>query len=120
MEAYVQSPWVWSDQFEYRLQSVGITDGDDLRVQRGSPVGGRFAIFHYREDALLGVTTINQPRIFGAVRRILNAGAALTAAQAADPDFDLDALAPRNPMLTFDVPWEIRRAGPPMLAWGHG
>jgi len=26
---YIQSPWVWSDQYKLRLQSVGVSEGYD-------------------------------------------------------------------------------------------
>ena len=69
---YVQSPWVWSDQYKLRLQCVGVSEGYDRTVLRGNVGASSFSLFYYSGDELLAVNCINQPRIFGAVRRLLN------------------------------------------------
>jgi 3-phenylpropionate/trans-cinnamate dioxygenase ferredoxin reductase subunit len=116
---YTQSPWVWSDQYKLRLQSVGVPDGYDSTVLRGKLADGRFSLFYYCGDSLLAVSCINQPLVFGAVRRILNERIPLHAGQAADTTFDLTQLPSRNTTLDFDIPWptkfEKRHVA---LAWG--
>jgi 3-phenylpropionate/trans-cinnamate dioxygenase ferredoxin reductase subunit len=116
---YIQTPWVWSDQYSLRLQSVGVAEGYDRTVMRGKPADGRFSLFYYREDEMLAVNCINQPMIFGAVRRLLNERIPLHADHAADTNFDLAQILPRTASFDFDIPWptklEKRQAA---LAWG--
>jgi 3-phenylpropionate/trans-cinnamate dioxygenase ferredoxin reductase subunit len=116
---YVQSPWVWSDQYKLRLQSVGIAEGYDRTVLRGNPADGRFSLFYYRGDDMLAVNCVNQPLIFGAVRRLLNERIPLHPDQAAKTCFDLTRLPPPTASLNFDIPWptkfEKQKAA---LAWG--
>lgn len=102
---YIQSPWVWSDQYRLRLQSVGVSEGYDHTVVRGDIGSGRFSLFYFAGGQLLAVNCINQPKIFGAVRRILNEHIPLSPEQAGDPQFDLAKLPPPTATLDFDVPW---------------
>ena len=116
---YVQSPWVWSDQYRIRLQSVGVFEGYDSTVMRGEIATGRFSLFYYAGDRLLAVNCINQPHIFGAVRRLLNERIPLTPEQAQDAAFDITRLPPGTATLDFDIPWpskydKQRKA----MAWG--
>ncbi len=116
---YNQSPWVWSDQYKLRLQSVGIPAGHDSTVMRGSRSAGAFSLFYYLGDRLLAVNCINQPLIFGAVRRILNGRLTLPPELAADPRFDLSQLPPRTTNLEFDVPWPTKfEKQDGVIAWG--
>jgi 3-phenylpropionate/trans-cinnamate dioxygenase ferredoxin reductase subunit len=116
---YIQSPWVWSDQYKLRLQSVGVSDGYDHTVMRGKPTDGRFSLFYYRGNDLLAVNCINQPLIFGAVRRLLNERIPLHPDQAADTTFDLTRLPRRAASLDFDIPWPTKfEKQQAALAWG--
>jgi 3-phenylpropionate/trans-cinnamate dioxygenase ferredoxin reductase component len=116
---YIQSPWVWSDQYKLRLQSVGVSEGYDRTVLRGRPAEGRFSLFYYRGDDLLAVNCINQPLIFGAVRRLLNERIPLHPDEAADTGFDLTRPLPRTTTLAFDIPWRTKfEKQQPALAWG--
>jgi 3-phenylpropionate/trans-cinnamate dioxygenase ferredoxin reductase subunit len=102
---YRQVPWVWSDQYMFRLQSVGFHDRYDRSFTRGDPDSGQFSMFYFDGETFTGAHFVNRPREFGACRRILNERARLTIDQVTDPTFDLDVVAPRRPALTFDRPW---------------
>jgi 3-phenylpropionate/trans-cinnamate dioxygenase ferredoxin reductase component len=116
---YIQSPWVWSDQYKLRLQSVGVSEGYDRTVMRGKPADGRFSLFYYRGNDLLAVNCINQPLIFGAVRRLLNERIPLHPDEAADTGFDLTRPLPRTTTLEFDIPWRTKFEKQQLaLAWG--
>lgn len=116
---YAQQPWVWSDQYGFRLQSVGLAEGYDATVLRGSPASRRFSLFYFRGRELLAVNCINQPHVFGATRRILNARLPVSPEDAADPTFDLASVPPRTTTLEFDIPWPTRfEKAQAALAWG--
>lgn len=108
---YRQIPWVWSDQYKFRLQSVGFHDRYDRSFTRGDPEAGQFSVFNFFGEDFVGAHFVNRPREFGACRRILNERARLTIDQVRDRAFDLDTAAPRRPALTFDRPWSGRAAG---------
>jgi 3-phenylpropionate/trans-cinnamate dioxygenase ferredoxin reductase component len=93
--AYDKVPWFWSDQGDLKLQIAGITVGHDTSVLRGDPETGRFSVFCYRADRLIGVESVNQTADHVVARRLLAGEPELTPEQAADESYDLRAHARR-------------------------
>ncbi|MFO1049672.1 MAG: FAD-dependent oxidoreductase [Geminicoccaceae bacterium] len=87
--AYDEVPWFWSDQYEVKLQMVGISAGHDRQVLRGDPASGRFSVFYFNGERLLAIDSINRAADHMAGRKLLGSGAAITLEQAADEAFDL-------------------------------
>ena len=87
--AYDEVPWFWSDQYEVKLQMVGISAGHDRQVLRGDPAGGRFSVFYFKGERLIAIDSINRAADHMAGRKLLASGAPLTGEQAADETFDL-------------------------------
>ncbi len=85
-------PWFWSDQGDRRLQIAGLTEGYDKCVVRGDVGCGRFSIFCYAGDRLLGVESMNQAADHMIARRLLASSVVLAPEQAADASFDLKSL----------------------------
>ncbi|WP_315838202.1 NAD(P)/FAD-dependent oxidoreductase [Bradyrhizobium prioriisuperbiae] len=92
-QAYRNVPWFWSDQGDRRLQIAGLTEGHDSSIVRGDVARGRFSIFCYAGERLLGVESINQASDHMIARRLLASRVTLAPEQAADASFDLKALA---------------------------
>jgi 3-phenylpropionate/trans-cinnamate dioxygenase ferredoxin reductase subunit len=91
---YDAVPWFWSDQFDLKLQMVGLTGVPDVTVTRGDIASNRFSLFHFRGGALVGVDSVNKPADHMLARRLLAAGAPVTPEQAADAAFDLRSTLP--------------------------
>ncbi len=87
--AYVQVPWFWSDQYDLKLQIVGLTDGYDQTVVRGSVDDQKFACFYLREGRLIAVDAVNSPREFMFSKPAVAAGARIPAEVLADPEQSL-------------------------------
>ncbi|MEO8316443.1 MAG: FAD-dependent oxidoreductase [Pseudomonadota bacterium] len=68
-------PWFWSDQFDLRLQTVGISRHHDGHVVRGSPDSGSFSVIYLREEKVIALDCINSPRDFSAGKALVAAGA---------------------------------------------
>ncbi len=92
-EAYHQVPWFWSDQYEYKLQMVGVSDGHDHHEVRGDLEAGDFAVYYFARDKLLSVDTVNRAAEHMAIRKLINADQAPDLAQVQSTDFDPMALA---------------------------
>ncbi len=90
---YDALPWFWSDQGDLKLQMVGLAHGVDQWVVRGDPQSRAFATFGFRSGKLAVVETVNRAGDHAAARRIIGAQKALSPKEAADPAFDLRALA---------------------------
>ena len=68
---YEQVPWFWSDQFDLKLQMVGMSQGYDSIVQRGSMDADDFAMFYLKDGVLIAVDAVNRPREFMACRQLV-------------------------------------------------
>lgn len=91
-EPYAVLPWFWSDQGAIRLQIAGLAGGHDRTVVRGDPASGRFSVFCYRGDRLVGVESINRPADHLAARRFVGTSLAPGAERVADEGLDLKML----------------------------
>lgn len=92
-EPYRAVPWFWSDQYDVKLQMVGLATGNGPAILRGSIEDGRFSLFRYDGERLAAIESINRPADHMMGRRLIAAGRWPTPEQAADPGFDLRALA---------------------------
>ena len=63
-EKYDQVPWFWSDQFEDKLQIVGISGDHDETVVRGSIEERLFMLFYLKKGELIAVDSVNNPKDF--------------------------------------------------------
>ena len=91
-EAYRAVPWFWTDQFDVKLQMVGLSGGADDEAVRGDPQARKFSVFYFRNGRLIAVDSINRAGEHLIARKLLAAGARLAPEQAADESFDLKAL----------------------------
>jgi len=88
---FTATPWFWSDQYEFKLQMAGLSEGFDVCVER--PGGEKaFSLFYYRDGRLIAVDSVNRPGEHLLARKLLDAGVSPDAALAADPASDLRAL----------------------------
>ena len=81
-------PYVWTDQFELRLQIAGqVQPGDVVHVCHGSlePAGDRrFIVLYGRDGKLTAVVGNKRPRQLVAARKLLSVGASFEEAVAAN------------------------------------
>ena len=62
--SYAQVPWFWSDQYDLKLQIVGLSQGFDQVVMRGKVADRSFACLYLREGKLIAVDAVNSPKDF--------------------------------------------------------
>lgn len=82
-------PRFWSDQYDVKLQIVGLPAPNDPAVIRGAIDDGRFSVFYHRGPKLMAVDSINRPGDQMIARRLIAASLSPTPDQAADESFDL-------------------------------
>ncbi len=74
-EPYNALPWFWSDQYDVKLQIVGLSQGFDEVLIRGDIDNGRnFCAFYFGNGKLLAADCINQPKEYMVLRRVLTQG----------------------------------------------
>jgi 3-phenylpropionate/trans-cinnamate dioxygenase ferredoxin reductase subunit len=88
---YTAVPWFWSDQYDAKLQIVGLTQGYDDTVTLGNVGEGRFSVLYFRAGALIGIDSVNRPSDHVVGRKLFAAGKSVTPAAARVPGFDLRA-----------------------------
>jgi NADPH-dependent 2,4-dienoyl-CoA reductase/sulfur reductase-like enzyme len=62
--------YVWSDQYEERLQMVGIAT-PDVRVVEGSLDSGRYLAWYVEDEVLVGAFAIGIPELLGRTRMMI-------------------------------------------------
>ena len=86
---YVPTPWFWSDQYDAKLQIVGLNAGFDDIVTRHD--AGR-SHWYFAGDRLLAVDAMNDPRAYMVAKRLIDAGRSPDRAAVADADVPLKSL----------------------------
>ena len=87
--------WFWSDQGDLKLMIAGLSHGVDTWVLRGEPEQRAFSAFGFRDGKLAVVESVNRAGDHAAAKRIIGTTKTLTPEDAANPAFDLRALAKR-------------------------
>lgn len=99
-------PWFWSNQYDLRLQTVGLWAGCDHLVVRGDPSSGRsLAVFYLQDGVLRAADVVSNPRDFALARRLVAAEACV------DPALLADSCVPLNTLLGV-APGPTTAAGP--------
>jgi 3-phenylpropionate/trans-cinnamate dioxygenase ferredoxin reductase subunit len=92
---YAAVPWFWSDQYDLKLQAVGLTDGHDQVVLRGSFEARSFLVFYLRQGVVIAADAVNKPGEFLMARRLVGAVVRAEAGVLADPAVALKSLLPQ-------------------------
>ena len=78
-------PWFWSDQYDLKLQIVGVPFDSHRLIVRGSIDDGKFAIYHLGNDGkILAVEAVNSAQDFMAGRTLVAEGRIVPDARLAD------------------------------------
>jgi 3-phenylpropionate/trans-cinnamate dioxygenase ferredoxin reductase subunit len=78
-------PWFWSDQFDNKLLIVGLAEGHDRVVLRGSPESRSFSVCYLKGRELLAVEAVNHSKDYMAARKLIAERALLDPERVADP-----------------------------------
>ncbi len=90
---YRSVPTFWSDQYDLRLQTAGLSkDADDILV-RGDPDQGPFSAIYLSEGRVIAIDAVNSTRDFMAARKLISEGSRPDPAKLADSSLPLRALA---------------------------
>ena len=68
---YNQVPWFWSDQYDHKLQIVGLSGDHDMVTMRGNTNDTKFMLFYTKDEELIAVDAINNPKEFLISRKLV-------------------------------------------------
>jgi len=91
---YDAVPWFWSNQYDLRLQTVGLSVGHDKAVVRGDPATRSFSVVYLRGGRVVAIDAVNAVRDFVQGKALVAGGAVIS------PDLLADAARPLKELVT--------------------
>ena len=91
----VEAPWFWSDQFDLKLQTVGLWTGADETVVRGDPETRAFAVFYLKEGRVIAVDAVNSPPEFVVGKKLVAAKAKVAPGELVDKSISMKDIGAR-------------------------
>jgi 3-phenylpropionate/trans-cinnamate dioxygenase ferredoxin reductase subunit len=91
--AYDSVPWFWSNQYDLRLQTVGLSIGYDTVVQRGDPAARSFSLIYLKSGRVIALDCVNATKDYVQGRALVTGGAVVDPAGLGDATIPLKELA---------------------------
>jgi len=93
-EPYEAVPWFWSNQFDLRLQTVGLSLGFEEAVVRGEPASRGFSVVYLKGGKVIALDCVNAIRDYSQGRKLVELGVAAERDRLADTAIPLKNLLP--------------------------
>ena len=88
-ESYAAIPWFWSQQYDLKLQTVGLSIGHDEAVLRGDPTQRSFSVVYLKAGKVIALDCVNAMKDYVQGKALVQAGVKLSPAQLADTSVTL-------------------------------
>jgi 3-phenylpropionate/trans-cinnamate dioxygenase ferredoxin reductase subunit len=69
--AYDAVPWFWSNQYDLKLQTVGLSTGFDATVMRGDPGARSFSVVYLKQGRVIALDCVNATKDFVQGRKLV-------------------------------------------------
>jgi 3-phenylpropionate/trans-cinnamate dioxygenase ferredoxin reductase subunit len=90
---YSALPWFWSDQYDLKLQSVGLSATADTVVVRSDPHQDRkLEVFYLAQSKLIAADIVGASSDFAIARKLVESQTVLDSGALADPDVPLRSM----------------------------
>jgi 3-phenylpropionate/trans-cinnamate dioxygenase ferredoxin reductase subunit len=93
-QPYHAVPWFWSNQYDLRLQTIGLSIGYDEIVQRGDPATRSFSIVYLRDGKVIALDCVNATKDYVQGKALVTGGVKPPLEQLADAATPLKSLLP--------------------------
>lgn len=93
-QPYNSAPWFWSNQYDLRLQTVGLSMGYDSTVTRGDVASRSFSIVYLRQDQVLALDCVNAIKDYVQGKALVVSRAKVDKEALANPAVPLNTLTP--------------------------
>jgi 3-phenylpropionate/trans-cinnamate dioxygenase ferredoxin reductase component len=91
---YAATPWFWSNQYDLKLQTVGLSTGFDRAVLRGDPATRSFSVIYLKDGQVRALDCVNMVKDYVQGRKLVEARAVIDPALLADTDVPLKEMLP--------------------------
>jgi len=86
-EPYHALPWFWSNQYDLKLQTAGLSLGFDATVLRGDPETRKFTVVYLKDGKPIAFDCVGTMKDYVQARKLLESGAGrIDPALLADPE----------------------------------
>jgi 3-phenylpropionate/trans-cinnamate dioxygenase ferredoxin reductase subunit len=92
--SYGATPWFWSNQYDLKLQTVGLSTGHDATVLRGDPAARSFTVVYLKQGQVIALDCVNCAKDYAQGRKLVEQRVAADPAALADPAIPLKELVP--------------------------
>lgn len=92
-DPYHAVPWFWSNQYDLRLQTVGLSLGFDETVVRGNPADRAFSVVYLRQGQVIALDCVNAVKDYVQGKALVVNAIRPDKARLADPAVPLKELA---------------------------
>lgn len=82
---YDAVPWFWSNQYDLKLQTVGLSIGHDAVVLRGDPAARSFSVVYLKQGRVIALDCVNAMRDYVQGKRLVAERMVVDPALLADP-----------------------------------
>lgn len=90
---YDAVPWFWSNQYDLKLQTVGLSTGHDQAVVRGDPAARSFSVVYLRQERVIALDCVNAVKDYVGARRLVADAARVPPERLADVAVPLKEMA---------------------------
>lgn len=89
---YNQIPWFWSDQYDHKLQIVGLSGEHDKVIMRGDMSEAKFMLFYTKDEKLIAVDAVNNSKEFLICKKLVANKVTIKPDEVSNPDTNLNDL----------------------------
>ncbi len=93
-QPYKATPWFWSNQYDLRLQTVGLSTGHDQAILRGDPATRSFSVVYLKGGRVIALDCVNMVRDYAQGRKLVEMRLEADPARLADTSVPLKELIP--------------------------
>ena len=69
--AYDAVPWFWSNQYDLKLQTVGLSTGHDQAILRGDPANRSFSVVYLKDGRVIALDCVNATKDYVQGRKLV-------------------------------------------------
>ena len=88
-QPYHAVPWFWSNHYDLKLQTVGLSTGFDQAVTRGDPATRSFSVVYLKHGRVIALDCVNAIKDYVQGKALVVAGAEIAPARLADTSVPL-------------------------------
>lgn len=95
-QPYDALPWFWSNQYDLKLQTAGLSIGHDAAVLRGDPASRSFSVAYLKQGWIIALDAVSRTKDYVQAQKAIKARAQIDPMLLADPEQAIKDLVARH------------------------